>query len=295
MATIRRLTGWRSYRKEQTNKETDSYDLKRLKNLPSEPVASPTGVLALYGLRTARQSMYGCNSFETVCLGVVCLTHGRCTRFSTQWRDEKPPIGIARPNPQSFAKTWRRRLDRPHDRRSSGSSRSARAARFRRLAVRSDGGARRLRAAPRSVRSRPDRWRVPRGCPCRARGAFESAGIRDVRSKHPEMSLIEDDDVVQTLATDGPDDAFDAGILPGRTWGGADGCQAQGFEIIRSVRRDASGMTRAQASDQAAPMSTSGNVSTPVGLRPRIDGASITANCDNSGLPHHVATLSAFM
>jgi hypothetical protein len=51
--------------------------------------------------------------------------------------------------------------------------------------------------------------------------------VRDVRSKHPsEMSLIEDDDVVQTLATDGSDDAFDAGILPGRTWGGADGCQA---------------------------------------------------------------------
>ena len=43
MDTIRRLTGWRSYRKEQTNKETDGYDLKRLKNLPSEPVASPTG------------------------------------------------------------------------------------------------------------------------------------------------------------------------------------------------------------------------------------------------------------
>ena len=38
--------------------------------------------------------------------------------------------------------------------------------------------------------------------------------VRDVRSKHtPEMSLIEDDDVVKTLATDGPDDAFDVGIL----------------------------------------------------------------------------------
>jgi hypothetical protein len=37
--------------------------------------------------------------------------------------------------------------------------------------------------------------------------------VRDVRSKHAaEMSLIEDDDVVQTLATDGPDDAFDVGI-----------------------------------------------------------------------------------
>ena len=54
--------------------------------------------------------------------------------------------------------------------------------RFRRLAVRSDGGARRLRAAPRSVRRRPDRWRVPRACPCRARGAFESAGSRLART-----------------------------------------------------------------------------------------------------------------
>ena len=43
--------------------------------------------------------MYGCNSFETACLGVVCRTHGKCTGFSTQWRDEKPPIGIARPSP----------------------------------------------------------------------------------------------------------------------------------------------------------------------------------------------------
>ncbi len=47
MDTIRRVNGWRSYRKEQTNKETDGYDLKRLKNVPSAPVASPTGVLAL--------------------------------------------------------------------------------------------------------------------------------------------------------------------------------------------------------------------------------------------------------
>src|SRR5215204_4424680 len=54
--------------------------------------------------------------------------------------------------------------------------------------------------------------------------------VRDVRSKHtPEMSLIEDDDVVQTLAPDGPTDAFDVGILPERAWGSADGCQAERF------------------------------------------------------------------
>ena len=54
--------------------------------------------------------------------------------------------------------------------------------------------------------------------------------VRDVGSQHPpEMSLIEDDDVVQTLATDGPDDAFDVGILPERAWRGADGCQTERF------------------------------------------------------------------
>ena len=38
--------------------------------------------------------------------------------------------------------------------------------------------------------------------------------IRDVRSKHlSEMPLVEDDHVVQTLEADGPDDAFDVGIL----------------------------------------------------------------------------------
>ena len=47
---------------------------------------------------------------------------------------------------------------------------------IRRLAVRSDGAARRLRAAPRHDRSRPARWRAARACPCRARGAFASAG-----------------------------------------------------------------------------------------------------------------------
>ena len=38
------------------------------------------------------------------------------------------------------------------------------------------GGARPLRGAPRSVRSRADRRRVPRASPCRAPAAFESAG-----------------------------------------------------------------------------------------------------------------------
>jgi hypothetical protein len=37
--------------------------------------------------------------------------------------------------------------------------------------------------------------------------------IREVRSKHlPEMSLIEHNNAVQTLGTNGPDDALDVGI-----------------------------------------------------------------------------------
>ena len=43
------------------------------------------------------------------------------------------------------------------------------------------------------------------------------------------MSLIEDNHVVQALPTDGPDDAFDVGILPGRAWSSADGSQAEPF------------------------------------------------------------------
>ena len=40
--------------------------------------------------------------------------------------------------------------------------------------------------------------------------------VRDVGSQHlPEMALIEDNHVIQTLLTDGPDDAFGVGILPG--------------------------------------------------------------------------------
>jgi hypothetical protein len=52
--------------------------------------------------------------------------------------------------------------------------------------------------------------------------------IRDVGAKHAsEMSLLGDDDVVQTLAADRPDDAFDVRILPGRARGAADGGEAE--------------------------------------------------------------------
>ena len=55
--------------------------------------------------------------------------------------------------------------------------------------------------------------------------------IREVGAKHAsEMSFVEDDDVVQTLAADRPDDALDIGILPGRARGGADGREAERFD-----------------------------------------------------------------
>src|SRR5215204_138042 len=54
--------------------------------------------------------------------------------------------------------------------------------------------------------------------------------VRDVGAQHPpKVSLIEHNHVVQTLTTDGSDDAFDVGILPGRAWGRADGCEAERF------------------------------------------------------------------
>ena len=44
------------------------------------------------------------------------------------------------------------------------------------------------------------------------------------------MPLIDDDDVVQTLAADRADDAFDVGILPGRARCRADGRETEGLD-----------------------------------------------------------------
>jgi hypothetical protein len=55
--------------------------------------------------------------------------------------------------------------------------------------------------------------------------------VRDVGPKDStKMPLLEDDDVVQTLAADRADDAFDVGILPGRARCGADGCETEGLD-----------------------------------------------------------------
>ena len=54
--------------------------------------------------------------------------------------------------------------------------------------------------------------------------------VRDVGPKDStKMPLIDDDDVVQTLATDRADDAFDVGILPGRARCRADGRETEGL------------------------------------------------------------------
>ena len=56
-------------------------------------------------------------------------------------------------------------------------------------------------------------WRILAAREVRARPLV----VRDVGPKNPaKMALIEDDHVVQTLAADRADDAFDVGILPGR-------------------------------------------------------------------------------
>src|SRR5215203_4533847 len=55
--------------------------------------------------------------------------------------------------------------------------------------------------------------------------------IRNVGPKDPtKMPLIEDDEVVQTLAADRADDAFDVGILPRRARCGADGRETEGLD-----------------------------------------------------------------
>jgi hypothetical protein len=55
--------------------------------------------------------------------------------------------------------------------------------------------------------------------------------VRDVRPKDStKMPLIEDDDVVQTLTADRADDAFDAGVLPGRARCRTDGREAEGLD-----------------------------------------------------------------
>ena len=41
--TIRRLNGWRSHRKEQTNKETDGYDQKTFEKPPFRAGRKPDG------------------------------------------------------------------------------------------------------------------------------------------------------------------------------------------------------------------------------------------------------------
>jgi len=53
--------------------------------------------------------------------------------------------------------------------------------------------------------------------------------VRHVGPQNPtKVALIEDDDVVQTLAADRADNALDVGILPGRARCGADGRETEG-------------------------------------------------------------------
>ena len=48
--------------------------------------------------------------------------------------------------------------------------------------------------------------------------------VREVVSEHPlQPSLVRDDDVIQALTSDRPDDALDVGVLPGRARRGSNG------------------------------------------------------------------------
>ena len=69
--------------------------------------------------------------------------------------------------------------------------------------------------------------RILAECEVRARPLV----VRDVGPKDPtKMPLIEDDDVVLTLAADRADHAFDVGILPGRARCRADGRETEGLD-----------------------------------------------------------------
>jgi hypothetical protein len=55
--------------------------------------------------------------------------------------------------------------------------------------------------------------------------------VRDIGPKDStKMPFIEDDDVVQTLAADRADDAFNVGVPPRRARCGADGGEAEGLD-----------------------------------------------------------------
>jgi hypothetical protein len=49
------------------------------------------------------------------------------------------------------------------------------------------------------------------------------------------MTLIEDDHVVETLATDRANDALNIGVLPGRSWRGDDLCNAHRLDAVAEV------------------------------------------------------------
>ena len=55
--------------------------------------------------------------------------------------------------------------------------------------------------------------------------------VRQIGAKHAsKMSLVEDDDMVQTLSTDRPDHTLDVGVLPRRARCGAEGREADRFD-----------------------------------------------------------------
>lgn len=61
--------------------------------------------------------------------------------------------------------------------------------------------------------------------------------IASVRRQHAaQMTFIEDDEVIETVAANRADDALDVGVLPGRSWRSNDLLDADGLEAIAEGR-----------------------------------------------------------
>jgi hypothetical protein len=120
-----------------------------------------------------------CHSPKPLTRGAPGLRHGgwakstkRSARTAVQSSATEPSNAFWRRHPADREAHLRPGSDTPVNQRA-----------IRRLAVRSDGGARRLRAAPQCGQHRLDRPRGPRVCLCRAPGEFGNRGSTPDRSE----------------------------------------------------------------------------------------------------------------
>src|SRR5208337_4307962 len=87
--------------------------------------------------------------------------------------------------------------------------------RIRRRGVRSDGASQRVLEWRRLFRRCDAESPESRGNPCRATDVFGCVVIVDIRGQDAaQMALVEDNDVIQTLAADRTDHSLDVSVLP---------------------------------------------------------------------------------